>query len=418
MCERKESEILYEAYQHVAEGVRRKKGKKVSLKSDKQHEKSILESALLLLVYLVEVETLEPAEKQKMLMQAKSLFIQHHRIRTRNPQAVPDIADVKMDQLIRAVADYEGDMLLSFCCNQKTGSNVISVEEVFAQRTYYNRLGSTLATVIYKDAIQETTNKLCRNRSIFYITKTGSRYHRKDCPFCRGRELIICTETDVENQKLTPCKCITRKQPDYELDHSCVTAFIDESIRPVRWNESGEPDNIGNYSYIICWGNLDRESDITEEQVIVRGVEYEKENEHIEKITAAAILKVMSTLVYKYGFDGSLKIFTDNISAVSKWADNPQMGKMSGLFDMVTVSYIPRKENTIADRLGRKQIMLCIPSATYNDIVNKCKAYEKLARDEYSENQEDQILNYQSGGEQDETDAGRGESGTETQDES
>lgn len=417
MCEKKESEILYEAYQHMAEGVRRKKGKKATLKSDKQHETSILEAALLILVYLLEVETLGSTEKQKMLMQAKSLFIQHHRIKARNPQAVPDIADVKMDQLIRAVSRHEGEMLLS-SCDQKTGNNVVSVEEVFAQRTYYNRLGSTLASVIYKDAIQETTNKLCRNRSIFYITKTGSRYHRKDCPFCRGRALIVCTETDVEKQKLTPCKCITRKQPVSELDHSCVTAFIDESIRPVRWDESGEPGYIGNYSYIICWGNLESESDITEEGVIVSGVEYEKEHEHIEKITEAAIEKVMIVLAYEYGFNGNLRIFTDNINAMSKWADNPKIAKMAELFQLATVSYIPRKENTIADRLVRKQIMLCIPSATYNGIVKKCKAYEEFAGCEYRRNQEDQILNYQTGGEQDEADAGRGESGTKTQDES
>lgn len=416
MCEKKESEIMYEAYQHMAEGVSRKKAKKVSLKSDKQHEKSILESALLVLVYLLEVETLGSTEKQKMLMQAKSLFIQHHRIKARNPQAVPDIADVKMDQLIRAVADYEGEMLLS-SCDQKTGNNVISVEEIFAQRTYYNRLGSTLASVIYKDAIQETTNKLCRNRSIFYITKTGSRYHRKDCPFCRGRELIICTKADVENQKLIPCKCITRKLPVSELDHSCVTAFIDESIRPVRWDESGEPGYIGNYSYIICWGNLDSESDITEEGLIVSGVEYEKENEHIERISEAAIEKVMLTLLYKYGFDGKLRIYTDNISAMEKWADNPTIAKLAEHFQMVMVSYIPRKENTVADRLGRRQMALRIPSSIYNKIVNICKAYEEFSRGEYRLKQEDQILNYQTGGEQDEADTERRESGTETQDE-
>ena len=82
---------------------------------------------------------------------------------------------------------------------------------------------------------------------------------------------------------------IIANQAMFSIDHTCVTAFIDESIHSVAWDEQGHKGKAGIYSYIICWGNLSSESQITDKRVITDGVDYTGENEHIERITETAV---------------------------------------------------------------------------------------------------------------------------------
>ena len=46
----------------------------------------------------------------------------------------------------------------------------------------------------------------------------------------------------------------------------------------------------------------------------------------------------------------------------------------------MTVSFVPREKNTHADKLGRTQMFMSIPTTTYNEIVNKVCAYDNIQK--------------------------------------
>ena len=205
----------------------------------------------------------------------------------------------------------------------------------------------------------------------FYITDKGRRFHHKDCPYCRGRQLTITTQKMIENQKFTPCKCLSALSIADDTDHTCVTAFIVESIHPVLWNEKGKKGKVGSYSYIICWGNLTDESQINDKRLIAQGVDFIGEHSHIERITESAVGKVLMTMAFDYEFTGPVHIYTDNQSVVDHWLNDARNSKLAKLFLAVKVSFIPRERNRRADQLGRTRMLLDMPISVYRETSKK-----------------------------------------------
>ena len=41
-----------------------------------------------------------------------------------------------------------------------------------------------------------------KGKAVYYLTKTGKKYHIDNCPYCRRGEFIPATRAIVENQKL------------------------------------------------------------------------------------------------------------------------------------------------------------------------------------------------------------------------
>ena len=381
MCERSDEEILLDAYHQIRENYLNgnKKKKKVPLKNDQALIKGILGKVCLNLIYLAEMDSLTMAEIQSYVNSSKAMFIQYNQVLARNPEAISAIFANRMEQLIEAVAHHEAEMLADLRV-QEPGGDRTDIGEVFAEKKYYNRLGSTLARVIVRDAIQDLATKAGKSTMAVYITETGKKYHVKDCPYCRRWNLIQTTKAMAENQKLTPCKCIADQKAADEVDHNFVTAFIDESIHPVQWNENGTKGNAGSFSYIICWGHLDSELEISENNIITKGVDYTHEHKKIEQLSEAAIGKVMITLAYDYNFEGELHIFTDNMTAMQNWTDAQHNSKLAQLFKAVTVSHVPREMNKEADKLGRQRVFLCMPANAYTTVVNKCAGYDNLLK--------------------------------------
>ena len=122
-----------------------------------------------------------------------------------------------------------------------------------------------------------------------------------------------------------------------------------------------------SYSYIICHGFLLAESQITEENVITKDVDYLEEKSSTDKVTEAAFFKVMLTLTYDYNFSGRLQIYTDNMSAVNKWKTVRKDLRIASHFENVTVSFIPRELNTVADKIGRTIVTLKVPTEIYTN---------------------------------------------------
>ncbi len=374
-----DEEILYDSYLKLGKRLCQKnedKKNRVDALNDKSLVSGITASSSLMITRLTDDEMqLSTLEIQKYVISAKGMYLQYASIKGRNPGCLSSSLEKNMDRMIRAVCKHEADMI-EMLRLQETGGERIDIQGIFDQRKNLNRLGSTIAVTIVSDAIIDTDYPIGFIPE-FYITDTGRRFHRADCPYCRGRQLTVTTLKMIENQKLTPCKCLSTLPTKDDTDHTCVTAFIDESIHPVLWDEKGKKGKTGSYSYIICWGNLTDESQITDKRLITQGVDFIGEHEHIERITESAVGKVLMTMAYDYEFTGQVQIYTDNQSVADYWLNSGRNSRLARLFLSVEVSFIPREFNRRADKLGRTRMLLDMPISAYNEAVkNKTRINE------------------------------------------
>ena len=373
-----DEEILYNSYLKLAAKNAAKK-KKVDPSKDKALISGISSSASLMLMRLTSEDMLvSMVDIQKYVISVKGMYQQYSTIKGRNPSCVSKSMTQSMDKLIWAVSKREAEMI-RVVRTQETGGDRIDINSIFEQKKNLNKLGSMLAVTIVSDAIRDPNNPV-EFISTFYITDTGKKFHRADCPYCKGRRLTAATQKMVENQKLTPCKCLSDVSAVDDIDHTCVTAFVDESIHPVVCDDKGHKGKAGSFSYIICWGKLSSESQITDGRIIAQGVDYTGEHEHVERITESAVGKVLMTLAYDYEFTGQVHIFTDNQPAAVHWKDVAKNSKLAGHFLSVKVSFIPREMNKKADQLGRTRMLLDMPISAYNEMVNKCARVKELEK--------------------------------------
>lgn len=376
-----DEEILQKCYKKLAEKNAAKKNK-VEISKDKMLAAGIASSTSRMLMRLTSTDMMPTSmEIQKYITTAKGLYMQYSTIKGRNPSCLCPALSQGMEKLIEVVCKHEAEMIAALRL-QVTGGDRIDIQSVFDRKKNLNRLGNTLAKTIIEEAINAKDNPI-GSFPVFYITDTGKKFHRAGCPYCKGRHLSVATQEKVENQKLTPCRCLSELPTVDDIDYTCITAFIDESIHPVAWNEKGNKGKAGSYSYIICWGNLSGESQITDKRIIAKGVDYTRENEHIERITETAVGKVLVTLAYDYEYIGHVHIFTDNLSAADHWDEVAKNSKLAKHFLSVKVNFIPREENRMADQLGRTRMLLDMPISAYNEAVKnkaRVKALEKKLR--------------------------------------
>ena len=218
----------------------------------------------------------------------------------------------------------------------------------------------------------------------YCVTNTGKKYHNPRCPYCNGKETHEITLEQIKIREIDPCICVTRgfgantKRP--AIDSTYMTAYVDESWRPVEWDENGNKGHVGNYSYVIYKGRVEEDEDhisLSDAMILCKGVDYCAINKgHIEFLTEAAIGKVLIRLLYDYGFKKNVIIYTDNKSVVYAWNRSYENSELARQFESVEVRHIPRGQNRHADHLGRKQVFLCLPSDKYKEIVNTCKAVD------------------------------------------
>ena len=174
-----------------------------------------------------------------------------------------------------------------------------------------------------------------------------------------------------------------------------MTAFIDESIHPVAWNEEGQKGKEGSFSYIICRGLINSEDDIREGLVISKGVDFIGENRQLNKITEAAVGKVLLSLLYDFEFDGNVQIYTDNKPVTNSWKNGALNSKLAKEFLSVEVDFVPREMNKKADKLGRSRMLLDMPVSTYNETVKKCARVKELEKEIREKEEQIQILREQ-----------------------
>ena len=235
MSVKTDERILYELFQKISSKQASKGQKYKNHCDDKRIFDGIFSKISLLTMRLNEEGLVSIVDIRKDLKTAKGYFVHLATIRGRHPEYFRNVIDKQIDEMLAGICKREAEMI-SGLRMQETGGERIDIREVFSKKKNLSQLGSQFARDIIASEIRE--EKFCsRHISTYFITETGKRYHRGDCPFCKGRHLTEVTKSMVESQKLSPCKCLSPSEDSY--DPSYMTAFIDESIHPVAWDENG-----------------------------------------------------------------------------------------------------------------------------------------------------------------------------------
>lgn len=361
-------------------------------------------------------------EKQALCNKGKKLYQNYCFQLKVNPEVDTTRLAQKMDNLVHFIASYEAEHFGQIREREAWGDKIdlgqlfaddknirilickpidLAVSEIFKSKKY---------TVVGEDNVT------------VYMTISGSRYHKKDCPYCRGKNFIKTSLLKVENIGLKPCKCIEKEMdsvvqedsvseatndviPDKLLDETSnksvegiaeshspicvvkrpaskrkyVTAYVDESVRMNPWQSMDEsiPKWQGLYSYIICDGMLTSESLITQENTLFTGVETSEEIRRTGEVAIEAIMAVLFRLV-KAGYQENVLIYTDNMEAKDFWYKSAASKNLSKLFTSVMVCYIPREANRKADKLGRDRAVMDLPAETMVRVMGRCKGYFTL----------------------------------------
>lgn len=71
-------------------------------------------------------------------------------------------------------------------------------------------------SLIYKDSTDDSyinnTDSIISNEATYYITKTGDKYHKEDCPYISGREVFEETLSELELLGYEPCAFCIKTQ--------------------------------------------------------------------------------------------------------------------------------------------------------------------------------------------------------------
>ncbi len=364
-----DADILLEAYHRLGQRYRNR-AKWIEPEKDKQMIQGIISRVSLMVTRLATPEiVLSLQDIRKYLIQAKGLYLQYEVVCGRNPGLISDSLHRNIERMLRGICAHEADMIGDLR-SREVGGYRIDLRVFFEQKDNLTRLSAHVAKDILENVIG--ANDVLPS---VYITETGKRYHRKDCPYCRGRILTAVAQNVIGYRRLSACKCLTKPENPSECGY--VTAFIDESLHGVAWDRNGNEGAAGSFSYIISWGDLTDESQVKERMILSQGVECCKDD-HVERIAEAAITKVLVTIAFDYHFSGRVKIFTDNKSVAERWKKTGSKSELAQFFTSVDVRFIPRERNRRADKLGRSRVILDLPVATYNQMVQEKKQIEEL----------------------------------------
>ena len=413
MQKRTDEEIIYSALLRYQECCGSKKtpilsqGKIITLRAQllQQVEKYVL---------LFSSSKTSIVEKRALCNKGKMLYQKYCFQLKVNPEVDTTRLVKKMDELLHFIAVCEAEKFQHIRERQAAGEK-IDLEHLLAEDKHIRILiCKPIDTAVDEIFSNRKYTVVGEDNAAVYMTASGAKYHRKDCPYCKGKNLMKTTLLKVENVGLKPCKCIEKESVATETvaenitteiappeiiaeetkteepaqisivkhpvgQKKYVTAFVDESIRINPWRAMDEsiPEKQGLYSYIICDGMLTGEALITESNTLYTGV---KEVTRVRGTGDVAIEAVQAVLfqLAAIGYQDNVLIYTDNIEAKDYWHKSSTSKHLSKLFSSVMVCYIPREANRKADKLGRERAVMDLPAETMTRILGRCKGYFAL----------------------------------------
>ena len=279
-----------------------------------------------------------------------------------NSESKVEDLNKKMIQLLEQMTLWEAEQIHNFRKKESAGDR-LDIAAIFLEASSIRQLVSQQIDQVLRTALKDNRfTIISRVDQKVFITQKGSKYHRADCPFCKGRTLISISFAKVQNTGYTPCKC------------------IDESVRTNLWRQWDDtlPERQSSYSYVICQGLLKSEREISEENTVSVNACIANEAEDVTMSAIEAISAVLLKIAFRFEFRGDIVIYTDNMAAKDKWHQNEKAVYLASLFESVRVCHISREENTVADTAGREMAFASLPTALMGSVVDKCRKYDKL----------------------------------------
>lgn len=391
MEKKTDQQILFDAYVRYQDLC---KGKKVTKKQQSAIRNDLFYRADRLLLFFNSPST-SAGERNKLMRKCKPLYQQYCSFAKGNPDGVTDNLRKKLTLLLEQMTLWEAGQIQLFRKREAAGDR-LDMEAIFSELSSIRQLVSVQIDRLLETVLQDQKFTIVsRTDQKVYITENGTKYHRANCPWCKGRTLILTTFAKVENAGYTPCRCIgdsdkvlvkketLSKQDQLKLEKQTMTAFIDESVRTNPWRQWDDtlPERQSSYSYVICQGMLGNEREITDQNMVSVNACLANEAEDVTMSAIEAVSAVLLKIAFKFNFHGDVVIYTDNMAAKNKWYKDEQAVYLASLFESVKVCSIPREENTLADAAGRERAFANIPAQLMSSVLDKCRNYDRQKKE-------------------------------------
>ena len=367
-----DKEILLKAYKKVYFLV---KGKYVS-RAD-YHGKSQALITRIDRVLMTTKYSISSTEKKKAIMNGKSLYLEYCSFAKNNPEGVNDQLRERAEILLDAIASFEAQEMTDVrALHQNEGE--IDLELIFNSRAFISSITNMNIARLVNWALYDFCKEGIKKPYYFYITPKGSRYHTRDCIFCRGKALTKIDVSSDNAKNLKPCRCIN----DPNLRSSTITAFVDESRRPnpARIFDSEQSKQHNVISYVICKGAVLDEAEIAPDNIIEEDAYISVNSKNLELSIYEAFAKIMMRAAIGE-FGDRLIIYSDNLSACERWVENKALVYLAKQFKSVKIEHVNREKNKYADRLGRKVSIIKTDKSPVEELSKQKKELDTL-RDE------------------------------------
>lgn len=303
------------------------------------------------------------------------------------------------NRLLDLIIEMDNEEIANYRKNNP-GGDYFNFAKAATNKMFRMLIARTSANKSIKKFLEQTdVNQYGDFKNKFFYTKTGSHIHVEGCKCCKGKTIYPVTTAVIEYMDFSYCTCMFEYVSEKASEMKCnnrifipkdevITIFLDESIRdnPFYQKYEGVDNKYSQYSYIACEGGLTSENDITMENMLWSDVGIVKDHNCIT-VTICAIKEVLLDIKYKHGFDGNVVIYTDNTcakeSAFRLIEESPGGKELLHCLKSVTIVYIPREKNKVADGLGRKVSIIDVPASVMTSVAKDIEDNMKLRR--YSE---------------------------------
>ncbi len=322
-------------------------------------------------------------EKEGILKLAKGIVVDYFRIKKSQESILKNRDEQRILELYEYIAMIEAENV-ERCRYRMFRGGQVDLNKIFASTFYVCKLMHTpIAEILRQCFLEDNVNELVDGLERIYASETGSRYHYADCPHCKKGTLYEINWKYVEYFELSPCKCVEARRNPQEEQRNYRTIFMDESIRRNPWekyNHSLEKIQ-GVYSFILCKGRLEKETEI--EEALIEDIEtgFVVGELSPERIALETIHRVLMHLVYENFFDGQVIIYTDNMGAEKKWKEYKNNMELASHFENVKVVHIVRTYNTVADGICREAAYLQVTDDLMAEIFERYQGYELLKKE-------------------------------------
>ncbi len=281
----------------------------------------------------------------------------------RNPAKIKEEDYETMNTLLTLTGEYEASYIQKLREKETLGYR-INLKKILEKPDCLKKvLGKEMDRIVEEEFADSRALTISKRQQQFFVTGSGEKYHRQDCPYCKARELYLVTEKMIENFGCLPCRCVTEEEKEHasaHIDLSAVTIFVDESVRknPFHPYDESLPEYEGIYSFVVCQGKLKSENEIQEGNLIKKCASFADECEEALNATNVAIEGICKALMwtaFRYGFCGEVFVFVDNLGTIGKLKKTGELQPLEELFEKVSLRHVPRTGNKYADMVGRKE---------------------------------------------------------------